>query len=213
MAGGHAMYRYFDAEQVLLYIGKSGALASREQAHIATSDWMELAASSTIERFGTPEELADAERAAILSEHPIFNKQHTTYLLLRRGFALTSSTWAGSTCCSSRKLGWPRARHGRQQTRGSARRTGRAGTPMSAARRSNSGRAVRSAQSGQLPTGTSSTPSDALAAVTSGPVARRETRFPGPASRFGGAARCAPHWRTEPARGFDGGFLGQQRPA
>jgi len=76
VAGGHAMYRYFDAGQVLLYIGKSGALASREQAHIATSDWMEFAASSTIERFGTPEELADAERAAILSEHPVFNKQH-----------------------------------------------------------------------------------------------------------------------------------------
>ena len=72
----HALYRYFDAERILLYTGKSGEYAVRELAHIARSEWMQFAASSTIERYPTPGELAAAERGAIRTEHPIFNKRH-----------------------------------------------------------------------------------------------------------------------------------------
>jgi hypothetical protein len=72
----HALYRYLDAECVLLYIGKSSALAERQQSHIARAKWMQFAASSTIERHETPQGLAAAERIAIEAEHPIFNKQY-----------------------------------------------------------------------------------------------------------------------------------------
>ena len=76
MSGDCALYRYFDAEQVLLYVGISGELAVREQAHVDRSEWMNFAASSTIERHETPEEVRGAESEAIKAEHPIFNKHH-----------------------------------------------------------------------------------------------------------------------------------------
>jgi len=76
MPGQYALYRYFDVRDVGLYIGKSGVLAERNSAHIARSEWMQFAVRSTFERYGTPEELATAEREAIEAEHPIFNKQY-----------------------------------------------------------------------------------------------------------------------------------------
>lgn len=72
----YRLYRYFDDDQVPLYIGRSAHLATREQVHIDTSKWMDFAASSTIERCETAEALAEAERTAIRTERPIFNKQH-----------------------------------------------------------------------------------------------------------------------------------------
>ena len=71
-----ALYRYFDDGDRLLYVGKSGDIATRDKTHIRRSEWMQFAASSTIERYGTPVELGDAERTAIETEHPLFNRQH-----------------------------------------------------------------------------------------------------------------------------------------
>lgn len=76
MVGQYALYRYFDTSDHLLYVGKSGALARREATHISRSHWMQFAARSAFERFGTPEELGDAERRAIMTEGPIFNRQY-----------------------------------------------------------------------------------------------------------------------------------------
>lgn len=67
-----ALYRYFDAEDVLLYVGISGELATRESAHIRRSQWMQFATRSTIERYAL-EDVGGAERAAIEAEHPVFN--------------------------------------------------------------------------------------------------------------------------------------------
>lgn len=72
----YALYRYFDVRDSLLYIGKTGRLASRETRHIARSRWMFLAARSAIERYPDAEALQDAERKAIKAEHPLFNKQY-----------------------------------------------------------------------------------------------------------------------------------------
>jgi hypothetical protein len=71
-----ALYRYFDRNGRLLYIGISGGLSNRVSGHIAKSRWMQLAASSTIERYGTLTEVKAAEVAAIKAEHPLFNRQH-----------------------------------------------------------------------------------------------------------------------------------------
>ena len=71
-----ALYRWFDAKERLLYIGKTGDLGQRTSGHIARSAWMQLAASSTIERHGSLEDVSDAEREAIEAEHPLFNKQY-----------------------------------------------------------------------------------------------------------------------------------------
>jgi hypothetical protein len=74
--GNYALYRYFDSADTLLYIGKSGGLAAREKAHIRTSQWMQFAARSAIERCDSPDELGDAERVAIETEGPVFNRQY-----------------------------------------------------------------------------------------------------------------------------------------
>lgn len=71
-----ALYRYFDATDTLLYIGKTWRLATRETTHIARSRWMCLAARSAIERYPSADALRDAERKAIEIEHPLFNVQY-----------------------------------------------------------------------------------------------------------------------------------------
>lgn len=71
-----ALYRFYDADDVLLYIGISDHLATRHMSHVAESSWMEFAARSTIERHPTRAEAADAEVAAIRAESPLFNSQH-----------------------------------------------------------------------------------------------------------------------------------------
>lgn len=72
----YALYRYFDSADQLLYVGKSGNLGARDHGHISRSRWMRFAARSAIERYGTPEELGEAERLAIETEHPLFNTGH-----------------------------------------------------------------------------------------------------------------------------------------
>jgi len=72
----YALYRWFDARDILLYIGRTGELGRRISGHIARSRWMQFAASSTVERRGTLEDVNRAEREAIETEHPIFNKQY-----------------------------------------------------------------------------------------------------------------------------------------
>ena len=75
MVSQNALYRYFDAVDRLIYVGKSGNVASRNSGHIKRSEWIQFAVRSTFERFPTPEELSEAERKAIATEHPIFNIQ------------------------------------------------------------------------------------------------------------------------------------------
>ena len=76
MVGDYALYRYFDITHRLLYIGISGDLAVRDTSHIARSRWMQLTASSNIERYATLKEVQEAERRAIETEHPLFNRQY-----------------------------------------------------------------------------------------------------------------------------------------
>lgn len=71
-----ALYRYYDADDVLLYVGITGDLAERELDHICDSTWMDFAARSTIERFPTRDEAEDAERDAIRDDAPLFNIAH-----------------------------------------------------------------------------------------------------------------------------------------
>jgi hypothetical protein len=71
-----ALYRYFDEADLTLYIGISDHLPVREQSHVKASVWMQFAVRSTISRHPTRIAALDAERRAIETEHPIFNKQY-----------------------------------------------------------------------------------------------------------------------------------------
>ena len=71
-----ALYRYFDERVLPLYIGITGDLANREQGHISASRWTELVASSTVTRYPNRLKALEAERLAIETEHPLFNRQY-----------------------------------------------------------------------------------------------------------------------------------------
>lgn len=71
-----ALYRYYDDTGRLLYIGITGDLSSRENGHVRSSLWMQIVASSTVERHPGREDALAAERLAIETEHPLFNRQY-----------------------------------------------------------------------------------------------------------------------------------------
>jgi hypothetical protein len=74
--GPTALYRYFDADDLLLYIGISDRLRIRTGDHVKGSSWMDFAVRSTIERHPTRAVALEVEEAAIKAERPLFNKQH-----------------------------------------------------------------------------------------------------------------------------------------
>jgi hypothetical protein len=71
-----ALYRYWDADDLLLYVGITGHMGYRERSHIKGSSWMDFAVRSTIERFPCKFQAEPAEREAIQAEHPLFNHKH-----------------------------------------------------------------------------------------------------------------------------------------
>jgi predicted GIY-YIG superfamily endonuclease len=72
-----ALYRHFDVNGTLLYIGISDNPFRRAEQHRAT-DWSDNIADFRIEWYPTREAAIEAEREAIRKENPIHNKQHLT---------------------------------------------------------------------------------------------------------------------------------------
>ena len=71
-----ALYRHFDAEGRLLYVGISLNAFSRLMQHRRDSAWFRQIASITVEWFPTRGKAVDAERAAIQAERPLHNVIH-----------------------------------------------------------------------------------------------------------------------------------------
>lgn len=77
MSSDLVLYRFFDADGGLLYVGKSVNVWQRFVAHRQGSGFFPEAVSVTFQRGFTSEvELLAAESAAIRSEEPRFNVQH-----------------------------------------------------------------------------------------------------------------------------------------
>ena len=74
-----ALYRFFDADGRLLYVGMTHRLAARTSEHSrsAATTWWPKVASRTIEWFDSRSEAKTAESSAIRSENPAFNVMHT----------------------------------------------------------------------------------------------------------------------------------------
>ena len=70
------LYRHFDADGMLLYVGISLSAVSRLSAHKVGSEWFSKIARIEIETFETRESARDAERDAIATEKPRYNIQH-----------------------------------------------------------------------------------------------------------------------------------------
>jgi predicted GIY-YIG superfamily endonuclease len=75
--GETAPYRLFGSDGRLLYIGVSCDLHSRFAQHSSSQSWWPQVARWKVEWLASRKEALAAERAAIMREHPRFNKKDT----------------------------------------------------------------------------------------------------------------------------------------
>ncbi len=71
----HQLYRHFDANGILLYVGITKSIKMRGKEHVKKSGWAGSAHTTTIQYFASREELEDAEPLIIASERPLHNKR------------------------------------------------------------------------------------------------------------------------------------------
>lgn len=76
MSDKTALYRHFDENGDLLYVGISISAVQRLSQHRSSSPWFEQIAKVDIEWHPTREAALRAEREAIISERPRYNKMH-----------------------------------------------------------------------------------------------------------------------------------------
>lgn len=77
------LYRYFDSEGQLLYVGVTGDNTKRQSQHRRNSFWFGEVASATYEYFETRDEALEAETNAIRRENPKHNIAKYGITLLR----------------------------------------------------------------------------------------------------------------------------------
>jgi transcriptional regulator with XRE-family HTH domain/predicted GIY-YIG superfamily endonuclease len=71
--GRTALYRFFDADGTLLYVGITNDTGARWKQHSKNAEWWPQVAANTVEWHPTRMEAADAESCAIKEERPIHN--------------------------------------------------------------------------------------------------------------------------------------------
>lgn len=76
------LYRYFDADDRLLYVGVAFDVLKRAQGHRRHAAWWPLATTYTEERYPTRTEAEAAEVEAIRTEAPLYNVVHNRKLVL-----------------------------------------------------------------------------------------------------------------------------------
>jgi DNA-binding XRE family transcriptional regulator len=72
------LYRFFDADDRLLYVGITENPVIRAGGHRLSSPWWTQAVRMTMERFGTRVEAWEAETRAITDECPLYNRSGIT---------------------------------------------------------------------------------------------------------------------------------------
>lgn len=75
LAPATALYRFYDTNKQLLYVGVTGQPRERWVKHRRKAVWWDSAAFVAVEICPTEWQALDAERAAIKSEAPQFNKR------------------------------------------------------------------------------------------------------------------------------------------
>jgi hypothetical protein len=80
-----ALYRHFDADGALLYVGISNDPGGRRSGHLRNSIWADFADRDEVQWFPDRASAQEAERAAIQAEAPLFNWVHSTSAARRRG--------------------------------------------------------------------------------------------------------------------------------
>lgn len=73
-----ALYRFYDSDEQLLYLGITDRLGQRWERHVKEQPWWGVVARQTTEWHDTRDEAAEAEVAAIRTEQPLHNVMHST---------------------------------------------------------------------------------------------------------------------------------------
>jgi hypothetical protein len=91
------LYRCYDAEGRLLYIGISLNPLQRTDSHSHTSRWFHLVVDIKVKRYWTRGVAIAAERDAIIAERPLYNKsmngQRCTFNMFIRQRHITNDTY------------------------------------------------------------------------------------------------------------------------
>ena len=88
----HALYRFYDRTDVLLYVGITADLPTRLRHHGKHKNWSHQVSYVRVEQMPGRRAALDAEREAIKNEKPLFNDQHNDIVPLDDHFAaLTTS--------------------------------------------------------------------------------------------------------------------------
>lgn len=77
------LYRYFDSDDRLLYVGITGDNTKRQSQHRRSSFWFGEIAKATFEHYDTRDQAEQAETKAINSEKPMHNIAKRGATLLR----------------------------------------------------------------------------------------------------------------------------------
>ena len=72
------LYRFFDKDDRLLYVGISKNYFSRLINHIQNKDWISQAVRCDLQHFDTREDASNAEIDAVQFENPVYNKQYAS---------------------------------------------------------------------------------------------------------------------------------------
>lgn len=67
------LYRHFDSQDCLLYVGTSTSICTRLSQHKVHSGWYDSIVKITIENFESKRDMLDAEKIAIQNENPKYN--------------------------------------------------------------------------------------------------------------------------------------------
>lgn len=73
------LYRFYDTNERLLYIGITNSLPHRLGQHNETKPWWLDVSQVVIEHYNDRQAVLDAERDAIIREEPLYNIQHAVY--------------------------------------------------------------------------------------------------------------------------------------
>lgn len=86
-----AVYRIFDGDDNLLYVGASERSLARVQEHASEKGWFSDVNRVSIERFETREEALSAEKRAIETERPRHNVQHNPFVSAVRHYEVDAT--------------------------------------------------------------------------------------------------------------------------
>ena len=80
------LYRHYDKNGRLLYVGISNCAVSRADSHSDKAEWFGDATKMTVEQFDSREAASAAEASAVINERPAFNIRHKARFVAKKKY-------------------------------------------------------------------------------------------------------------------------------